>query len=71
VFETQESVNATDVKMIVARKMPKYRTATIVWVARRMYPIAATNPAPATKGPRTPTRSEMKAHVTILIKHRT
>jgi hypothetical protein len=36
-----------------------------------MYPIAATNPAPATKGPRTPTLSEMKAHVTILMKHRT
>ena len=35
------------------------------------YILAATRPAPATKGPLTPTRSEMKAHITIEMKQRT
>ena len=36
-----------------------------------MYPIAAIRAAPATNGPRTPTRSEMNALATITIKHNT
>lgn len=71
VFATQDRIRATDVNMSVARKMPKYRTGTELCVARRRYPIAATNAAPATNGPRTPTRSETKAQVTIQIKHST
>lgn len=64
----QVSSIATETKMLMVRKTPRYRGAVDEVVPNRMYPTAATVAARAQNGPRTLKRSESQATMMMVKK---